>query len=48
LNIKTGAPSWQQEIPGEPLPGGLLVDRDGRIVVATLDGRLLAYRAQEP
>jgi outer membrane protein assembly factor BamB len=48
LNIKTGAPNWQQEIPGEPLPGGLLVDRDGRIVVATLDGRLLAYGAQKP
>lgn len=43
LNVETGKPNWQQEIPGEPLPGGLLVDCDGQIVVTTLDGRLLAY-----
>ena len=48
LDLKTGQPNWQQEIPGEPLPGGLLVDRDGQIVVTTLDGRLLAYGARDP
>lgn len=46
LNIQTGKANWQQEIPGEPLPGGLIVDRDGQIVVTTLDGRLLAYKPQ--
>lgn len=34
---------WQQELPGEPLPDGLLVDRDGRAVVTLLDGTLVCY-----
>lgn len=46
LDLQTGKLNWQQEIPGEPLPGGLLVDRGGQIVVTTLDGRLLAYAPQ--
>jgi hypothetical protein len=34
---------WRQELPGEPLPGGLLVDRDGQVVVTMLDGRVLCF-----
>ncbi len=36
-----GRKLWQQEINGKPLPDGLLVDRDGQIVVTMLDGSLL-------
>ena len=32
---------WQQEIFGKPLPDGLLVDRDGQVVVTMLDGSLI-------
>ena len=32
---------WQHEIAGQPLPDGLLVDRDGQVVVTMLDGSLV-------
>jgi len=33
----------RQELPSEPLPGGLLIDRDGRIVVSLINGDLVAF-----
>ena len=36
-----GRKLWQHEVIGTPLPDGLLVDRDGQIVVTMLDGSLL-------
>ena len=33
----------QQTLPSETLPGGLLVDRDGRVVVVMLDGTVACY-----
>jgi outer membrane protein assembly factor BamB len=33
----------RQELQSEPLPGGLLVDRDGRIVVSLINGDLAAF-----
>jgi outer membrane protein assembly factor BamB len=41
FNKQNGNPMWRQELRGEPLPGGLLVDRDGRIVVTMLNGNLV-------
>jgi len=38
-----GRALFRQRIPGEPLPGGLLIDRDGRIVVTLLDGRVACW-----
>jgi len=38
----SGKATWRHEVKDEPLPGGLLVDRDGRIVVTTLAGNLLS------
>lgn len=43
LHVKTGKPLWQQELQGEPLPGGLLVGRHGHVVVAMLDGSLQSF-----
>jgi outer membrane protein assembly factor BamB len=40
---KSGKPLFQQELRGEPLPDGLLVDRGGQVVVSMLDGRLLCF-----
>ncbi len=34
---------WRHELSGEPLPGGLLVDRRGCVVVTMLDGRVLCF-----
>ena len=42
-----GRKLWQQEINGKPLPDGLLVDRDGQIVVTMLDGSLLCLGKQQ-
>ena len=38
---KTGSPYWRHEIRQEPLPGGLLVDSGGQVVVTMLDGKVL-------
>ncbi|MFH0901081.1 MAG: hypothetical protein V2A73_10665, partial [Pseudomonadota bacterium] len=34
---------WRHELPSEPLPGGLLVDRNGQVVVTLLDGTVLCF-----
>ena len=36
---------WEQRLPGTAATGGLLVDRDGRIIVVLEDGRLVAFGA---
>lgn len=46
LNTKNGQPLWRHELRGDPLPGGLLVDRDGQVIVTMLDGRVLCLRGQ--
>ena len=33
----------QQTLPSEPLPGGLLIDRNGNSIVTLLDGGLVSY-----
>jgi outer membrane protein assembly factor BamB len=40
----SGEQRWQQELRATPLPGGLLIDRDGRTIVATLTGELLSFQ----
>ncbi|MBC8354605.1 MAG: PQQ-binding-like beta-propeller repeat protein [Planctomycetes bacterium] len=40
LEINSGKPMWQTELRGQPLPGGLLVDASGRIVVTMLGGQI--------
>jgi len=37
LNIKNGNQIFRHELPGDPLPGGLLVGRDGQIIVTMID-----------
>ena len=43
MNPANGAQLFQVEIPAEPLPGGLIVDREGRILVSLLDGGMVCY-----
>ncbi|MFC1737194.1 hypothetical protein ACFL1X_13850 [Candidatus Hydrogenedentota bacterium] len=33
-------------MPGEPLPSGLIVNRDGRIAVTMLDGSVVCYEGK--
>ena len=48
LAPEDGRVMFQQELPGDPLPDGLLVDRDGRIIISLVDGGLVGFgrRAQ--
>jgi len=43
FNAENGTPYrfWRQELPSEPLPGGLLVDKDGQVVVTMLNGNVI-------
>ena len=43
FNKESGQQMWRQEIIGKPLPDGLLVDRDGQVIVTMLDGRLICF-----
>jgi len=46
FDLKDGKQLWRQPIAGEPLPGGLLVDRDGRVVITTLAGGVACLAGQ--
>ncbi len=41
FNVESGAVLWRHEIAEHPLPGGLLIDRDGRVVVTTISGSMI-------
>jgi hypothetical protein len=43
LDLADGKQLFRQDLRAEPLPGGLLIDRAGRIVVRLLDGRVACY-----
>ncbi|MEQ2009372.1 MAG: PQQ-binding-like beta-propeller repeat protein, partial [Limisphaerales bacterium] len=43
LDPKDGRRLFRQELPAEPLPDGLLVDRAGRIMVTLMDGGMVCY-----
>ena len=43
LALTDGRALWRYQLPSRALPGGLLVDRRGRVVVALEDGGLVCY-----
>lgn len=43
LNLQNGNPLSQVELPAEPLPGGVAIDRDGRIIVVMLNGDVACF-----
>jgi len=45
LAAEDGKVLTSQELKGEPLPGGLLVDRDGQVIVTLLDGSTVCFAA---
>ena len=42
LTLTDGTTRWSFTLPAPPVPWGLAVNRDGRVLVALEDGRLLA------
>ena len=43
LDAEAGKMRFQHPFSAEPLPGGLLIEHDGRVVVVMLDGSVLCY-----
>jgi outer membrane protein assembly factor BamB len=43
LDIKNGKRMWSQRLTNPPIPWGLIVDRDGRIIVTHKDGQIMCY-----
>ena len=43
LNLKDGTVLWTHPLPSSPIPWGLAVNRDGRVVVTLEDGRVLCF-----
>ena len=43
LDKGDGKPRFRDEFHTEPLPGGLLIDRDGRVAVMMLNGSVICY-----
>ena len=43
FNPADGKQLFQAPLPSEPLPGGLIIDRNGRILVSLLDGGMVCY-----
>jgi len=41
LDAETGTAVWTTELPGEPRPWGLAIDRHGRLIITLMDGRLV-------
>jgi len=50
FNSQNGTPYWFWRYPlsSKPLPGGLLIGRDGQIVVTMLDGTVRSFGPQRP
>ncbi len=43
LDLKNGRTLWSQAVPSAPVPWGLAIDRDGRIIVTLEDGKVLCF-----
>jgi len=43
LNIEDGKILWSQPVPVSPVPWGLAVDRDGRVIVTLEDGKVFCF-----
>jgi outer membrane protein assembly factor BamB len=47
LDINNGKRLWSQPLISPPLPWGLIVDRDGRIIVTLKDGQIMCFGQRE-
>ncbi len=47
LDVKDGRMLWERTLPSDARPGGLSVDRDGRILVSLTDGGIVCFGDQK-
>ena len=47
LDINTGKELWSQKLVSPPIPWGLIVDRDGRIIITLEDGQIICFGQSE-
>jgi hypothetical protein len=47
LALKDGQTLWQQALPAAPVPWGMAVDRQGRVILTLVDGRVLCLGPAE-
>jgi len=43
LDHEKGAMLWEQQLSGPALPGGLMIDRDGRVIVTMANGNVACF-----
>ncbi len=43
LDRQKGSMLWEQQLPGPALPGGLMIDRDGRVIVSMVNGNVACF-----
>ncbi len=43
LNLRDGSLLWRQPLPSAPVPWGLAVDREGRVIVTLDDGHVICF-----
>ncbi len=48
FDLKSGRVMARQELKAEPLPGGLMVTREGKSIISTIDGQILCFGKGEP
>jgi outer membrane protein assembly factor BamB len=41
LSLKDGKTLWSEALPAAPVPWGMAVDRDGRVILTLVDGRVI-------
>lgn len=46
LDLDSGEPLWSHALPASPVPWGLIVTRNGRVILALTDGHVLAVSGE--
>ena len=47
IELSNGDPLWSQTLPSAPVPWGMAVDRNGRVILSLVDGRVLCIGGKE-
>jgi hypothetical protein len=46
IDLNSGEPLWSQTLPSAPVPWGMAVDCNGRVILSLVDGRVLCIGRQ--
>ncbi len=47
IDLNRGKQLWSQRLPSAPVPWGMAVDRNGRVILSLVDGRVLCIGSPE-